>query len=352
MLRKERFPEHITPFLREKISFLEQIGGKDSIGYHALADQYLYDEREENVLNFETLRHYEADTNETNIERLYKEHCCIELNFSCVAYCRICLRNSYEKFVLTDEQIENAAKYSQANKLNEVLITGGDTFLSIKKLALLVDKIIDYCPDMRIIRIATRLFTQDPYRINNDVLRLLSSIKRRIRVEVATQIGHPLELSFKEVSDSFKKVIDLEIPVYAQNVFTKIINSSEELIKLYQLMRYIGIIPHYLFHSCPIVGTQHLRPTIKKMIDFYEDLVNSGEVTGRGKPLLAIMSSIGKITLTPFNVLEYKEGEFIKLKSRYKYSDRLLYNPNWKIPNEAWVDDSGYLCVKYPDGEN
>jgi lysine 2,3-aminomutase len=346
-MRKEEFREHISPFIQSKLDQMDP----DSKEYISIANQYIYSSKEDENATASNQKHYEANLGLPNVERLYKNHGCVEINFSCGAHCRYCLRSNYDGHVISDGLIDQVVDYWRVNELNEILITGGDPFLSPKKLGLLIDKLLDNVPSLRIIRIATRTFTQRPDLVNSEILRILKATSQRCTVEVATQINSPVELTWQESIDAIKSVTDLGIKVYAQNVFLKGVNDTpEQLIELYFLMRKYNIEAHYLFHTCPIKSTDHLRPSVKTMIRCYEELVNSGKITGRSKPLLAIMSSIGKITLTPFNVLEYVEGVYIKLRSNYKYDDRIAYNPEWKLPEEAWVNKGGYLCIKYLDG--
>ena len=211
---------------------------------------------------------------------------------------------------------------------------------------------------MRIIRIATRVFTQDPDVLSKEIIDFLGNLKGRVRVEIATQINSVVELQSPKVREAFAKVLALGIPIYSQNVFLKGVNDTpEQLIDLYHEMRMIGIEAHYLFHCIPMRGIHHLRPSVDRMIYCYEQLVNSGHVTGRSKPVLAIMSQIGKVTLTPHNYHKISElrnttpGK-IMLRSSYKYEERLAYNPNWKLPEDAFVDEEGYLCINYLDGED
>jgi len=349
--RYKYFKVLISPYLKSKLSELEDKFGKDSWEYQSIAKQYEFSELEDIIGVDKNLKHYEASAGITNVERLYKHHSCIELNFSCAAHCRYCLRSNYDGFVITDKEMEDAVEYLQRNQLDEVLITGGDPFLSPKKLRQFLGMIIGKVPTMNVIRIATRTFAQNPELVNDEILSILDTFNKLVRIEVATQISSPIELSWSETIAAFKRVLNLGIPVYSQNVFLKGVNDTpEHLIKLYESMREVGITPHYLFNCCPIVHIDHFRPSLKRMCECYEQLVNSGAVTGRSKPILALMTSIGKITLTPFNVIEYKEGEYVKLKSRYKLSDRLKYNPEWRMPEDAWVSDDGYLCIKYIDG--
>lgn len=171
-------------------------------------------------------------------------------------------------------------------------------------------------------------------------------------LEVSTQINSAVELDSPEVQYAFKRVRDLGIPVYSQNVFLKGVNDTpEQLIALYHAMRMNGIEAHYLFHCIPMRGIHHMRPSVDRMIYCYEQLVNAGHITGRCKPILAIMSQIGKITLTPYNYKKLDNG-YVQLRSSYKYEDRIAYNPDWKLPDDAFVNEEGYLCINYLDGED
>lgn len=351
-LRKDLFKQRVSEFLVNKLNEIKDTYGIDSYEYKSIYNQYYYNELED-VPGPETNdKHYNASVGFDNIERLYAPHICCEINFSCASHCRYCLRQNYNGFVLKNDELDQVVNYVKDNNLSSILITGGDPFLSPKKLRYLIDNLIDNCKSLNIIRIATRTFCQNPNLVNDDIIQILKLAKQRIRIEVATQISSYVELTWKESVEAFRKVIDLGIPVYSQNVYLKGVNDSgDALIKLYTKMREVGIECHYLFASVPMKGTHHFRPSLAQMIDSYEVLVNSGAIEGRAKPLLALMTSIGKITLTPFNVIEYKKGEFMSVRSKYKLEDRLKYNPNFKLPEEAWVDDNGFMCIKYLDGE-
>lgn len=355
IIRKTEFPQRMTRFLQNRLGELIEKYGEDSSQYQALARQYLYHVAEDEPTSEHNDKHYEAAVNVVggkNVERLYEHHCCIEIAFNCLSNCRYCLRSNYDRFTLSEDQMNANVSYLNSIGAEEVLLTGGDPFLNLKRLRIFTDKIVDGVPTMRIIRIATRVFTQDPHLISDDIITFLKKLKERIRVEVATQINSEVELDCEDVKDAFKRVLDLGIPVYSQNVFLKGVNDTpEQLIGLYHSMRMVGIEPHYLFHCIPMRGIHHMRPSVQKMIDCYEHLVNAGHVTGRSKPVLAIMSQIGKITLTPNNYRKCDDG-YVLLRSSYKYEDRIKYNPNWVIPDEAFVDDSGYLWIKYLDGED
>lgn len=353
--RQIEFPQRMTKFLQCRLAEVKTQYGEDSPEYRSLALQYIYDAQEDNPTLEHNAKHYEAGVQVEggkNVERLYEHHCCIEMAFNCLSNCRYCLRSNYDRFTLTEEQMNANAAYLRSIDAEEVLLTGGDPLLNLRRLRIFTDKIVDTVPTIRIIRIATRVFTQDPAVLSDDTITFLKKLKERVRVEVATQINSVVELQCPEVRQAFDKVLALGIPVYSQNVFLKGVNDTpEQLIALYHEMRMIGIEAHYLFHCIPMRGIHHLRPSVDRMIECYEALVNSGHITGRCKPVLAIMSQIGKITLTPNNYRKLDNG-YVKLRSNYKYADRIAYNHDWKLPDDASVDEKGYLCIDYLDGED
>lgn len=351
MGRNQVFPELVSKHLKNKIQFL-----KDENRYEdakKLELQYLYNQNEDDIVKTATNRHYEADigANLAHVERLYAHHCCIEINFVCKAHCRYCLRSNYDKWTISKEEINHIIDYINKESLSEVLITGGDPFLTVPILESLAQQIHERCKSIKIVRVATRVITQAPeYIVNNEsgILTLLEKMTKMFRrVEVATQINTWVELDDECVEKAIESIQSLGAVIYSQNVFLKGINdSAEELIKLYTYMRNNGIEAHYLFHCCDIKGAAHFRTSVHDMVRCYEKLVNSGSVSGRCKPLMALMTPIGKIVLTDLNAMEYK-GDSLILRSCYKYEDRIRYNPNWKLPSDAWVDKDGYIWCEY-----
>lgn len=357
MSRKYEFKQLISKHLRDKLDYLKETYGEKSPEYLSIYNQYVYNEMEDNQTDEVNAKHYEAGCSDglvKNLERLYQRHGCVEIAWSCVSNCRYCLRSNYEDHtLLKDENLRAIAEYCRDNSLEELLITGGDPFCNPKALSILLGYLYEIAPNVQIYRIATRMITQSPDSIPEKVFAILERYSKLKRVEVATQINSHCEFDDK-VDAVIRRIQSMGITIYSQNVFLKGVNDTpEQLIELYHSMRMRGIEAHYLFHAVPMKGTHHLRPSVASMIYCYENLVNSGRVTGRSKPIMAIMSQIGKITLTPDNVIAYNPKQYtVTLRSNYKYVDRMRYNPHWQIPESAYVDDNGYLCINYLDGES
>jgi lysine 2,3-aminomutase len=356
------FHERLSKYLWNNLKILKEQYGPDSSNYLGLARQYLKDPREENDSSECNIKHYEAEVaaNHTNqkhsgIERLYRRQIVIEPTMVCSSHCRYCLRSNYPRYTLTEKQLNEIARYcgneENRNNLREVLITGGDPLIIPNRVNVLLEALIEYAPNIRTARIATRLLTQDPIRIDEDVLRIFKN-KPSLRFELATQINHPVELSFKETIDAIDRIHHLGVKIYSQNVLLKGINDNlSTLINLYDGMRENNIEAHYLFHAIPIKGTHHLRTSVNTGIQLARDLTNSGFISGRVKPMFAAMTDIGKITFYEGTILERK-GSHLLLKSGYKITDRLLWNPTFHMPPNSTTDKDGNLNVWYLDGED
>lgn len=360
-MEKDAFKEKITSFLKAKLDDLAASYGKESANYKGLALQYVKSNMEDIETEECNLKHYEAglETQELaeavpGIERLYKKTIVVEPTLICLAHCRYCLRSNYKKHTLTEKQLLEIAKYcgNETNRisLSEMLITGGDPLIVPQRLEVLLNALIEYAPNIKIIRIGTRVPGHDPKRIDESIIGLFKN-KPTLRFEIATQINHPIEFS-PEVQEAFKKISDLGVKIYAQNVLLKGVNDNiTTLVELYNKMRENNIEAHYLFHCIPMIGIHHLRTSIEKGLDLIKELVCAGKISGRAKPMFAAMTDIGKITFYE-GVIQKKENDRVLLQSNYRYVDRLKWNPSWLLPQTAEVDKNGLLRVWYIDGED
>jgi lysine 2,3-aminomutase len=358
------FAERISPFLKAKMVILKQEKGESSPEYQALYLQYVKLDIENTVEAESNKRHWEADMSiqsdierlSYGVERLYRQCVVIEPTMICAAHCRYCLRANYDIFTLNDAEIRKIAQYcgqdSLRDDVSEVLITGGDPFIVPQKLRFLVESLIEYAPNIKRMRIGTRIPLQDPDRVDNNIFEIFKRHRDKVKFEVATQINHSVEL-FPEAVDKFLKISDLGITIYSQNVLIKGVNDNyRSLIELYSKLRDIGIEAHYLFHSVPMRGMHHLRTSVKKGNELAKQLTNSGEISVRAKPMYALMTDIGKITLYDGAIIEKNDNNQLLIQSAYKYHDRMKWNPDWQLPETAIVDENGYLRVWYLDGED
>lgn len=349
------FKEKLSKYL---IELMEKIGkekGLESLEYKALYNQYCYTQNEENCKMESNLKHYEAAVNRDDmpkqIERLYKRQAVVELTMVCAAHCRYCLRSNYEKIQLQKKDIAKIVNYLVEDKnLREILITGGDPFLVPQLLMHLISEISEKAPNIKIVRIGTRLPVQDPERFDEELFNFFKSYSQILRFECAIQINHPVELQDK-ACDVIQKLDRSGVRIYSQNVLLKGVNDEvKTLVELYDKLRYLGVEAHYLFHPVPIQRTSHFRMPIKDALSLIKELTASGHISGRIKPMLAVMTDIGKVVLYDGSLQSKDAKGYYTIKTAYKLEDRLLWNPNYRLPESASIDEDGYITVKYLDG--
>lgn len=355
------FSEKLSPFLKRKMNLILEEQGKDTSGYQGLYLQYIKTEAEEINARKGNPKHYEAELDiEYNgnrlkgAERLYRRCIVIEPTLACSAHCRYCLRANYGRVTLKEGEIKRIAHYCGSENvkedLKEVLITGGDPLLIPQKLKYLVGKLYEYAPNIKIFRIATRLLTHSPDLIDDNVFEIFKHKPADVRFELATQINHPVEF-FPETIEKIKSFRDMGVKIYSQNVLLRGVNDNiDTLVELYTRMRHMDIEAHYLFHCVPILGTDHLRTSVSQGILLSRELTTSGAISGRIKPMYALMTDIGKIIIHNGTILEKDHRNRLLLQSHYKYAERIMWNPSWRLPESAEIDENGYLRVWYMDG--
>ena len=352
--QREKLSKYLNGYL-EKISSLY---GNDSKEVRGLARQYIKDRRENSIEEDEKDRHYEADVllNYKDkplryVERLYRRSMVVEMTTICVANCRWCLRKYYTPGSLKEEELLTIAQYCGSQKdLYEILITGGDPLMIPDRLNFFIDKLNEYAPNIKIIRIGSKLPVQDPQRINNHLLRVLKP-RKNLKIELGTHINHPIEFS-TEAIQALNRLKSNNITIYNQSVLLRDCNDDiDTLFELYDTCRYLGIETHYLFHCVPIKGMKHHRTTLQKGIELIRGIVSSGKISGRCKPMYTAMTDIGKITLYEGTIID-RNSSSVLLKSSYSYEERKRWNPSWQLPASAVVDNDGMLNVWYLDGQS
>ncbi|MDE6603800.1 MAG: 4Fe-4S cluster-binding domain-containing protein [Lachnospiraceae bacterium] len=356
MNNKHNFNEVISKYLQNLMCNTEKRYGKESSEYKALYYQYVKTDAELMEMREHNDKHYEAivDCEQKGlryIERLYKRQATIDLTTACSAHCRYCLRQNYESISLNQEDENAIMEYLAKDEyLKEILITGGDPLLVVDKLIHVMERIINEAPNIRIIRIGTRVPVQNPEQLDKKLLEFFNNNNKKVFFEIALQINHKIELQ-SETQRCIRELQRVGVCIYAQNVLLKNVNSSmETLIELYDALRYEHIETHYLFHPVPISRTAQFRMPLDEFLNFARLLTSSGEIPGRSKPMFSLMTDIGKCTLYEGTLRKTNVKEYVDVKTAYRLEERLKWNPQYKLPASARIADDGTLIVRYMDG--
>ncbi|MBL9034859.1 MAG: radical SAM protein, partial [Rhodospirillaceae bacterium] len=274
----------------------------------------------------------------------------------CAAHCRWCLRGQYPVKTLSEDEIVTAARYfgeaAECAEVDEVLITGGDPLMSPKLLRRALTALQEFAPNIRTIRIGSRVPFQAPERIDDDLLSVLSALRHH-RLEIGINVNHPVEF-WPETRAALARLRAAGAILYNQHPLLKGVNDDlATLSALYAALRDTEIEAHYLFHAIPMRGMSHHRTSVMKGAQLALRLAASGEFSGRAKPRYALMTDIGKIVLYEGAILRRRTADnAILLRSGYRPEDRLRWNPSWRMPDSVELDDEGFMCVWYQDGDD
>jgi len=210
---------------------------------------------------------------------------------------------------LSFEEIDKAIKYIKKHEIIwDILLTGGDLFMiPDKKLEYILKKLREI-KHVRIIRIATRTLTYLPQRVTPELIKMISKYqKEEYPIYIGMQFNHPREIT-KESKKACKLLSDTGFILYNQSVLLKGVNDNvETLEELFKKLLTIKIRPYYLYHCMPVLGTKHLRTTVKKGVELMKQL--QGRISGLSIPQYIIASKEGGKIPVPYRDIKLLDGK-------------------------------------------
>lgn len=198
----------------------------------------------------------------------YQNRVLILLTLTCASYCRFCTRrrkvSDLEKGVISRADIKKMSAYILKNpQIKEIIFSGGDPMVVSETLQYAL-KVFSKLPQIKIIRIGTRVPVSNPKLISKDLLEIIKKIKQPIYVGI--HFEHPAELT-KQTIEACNKLRKAGAILYSQTVFLKNINDSYEILyELFSRLIEIGVKPYYLYRCDPVEGIGHFRVSFEKEI--------------------------------------------------------------------------------------
>ncbi len=226
----------------------------------------------------------------------------------CPVYCRYCFRKRRDEEVglhFNKRIIAAGIEYIASNKnIRDVLITGGDPFIahdsSIENLLRSLREI----PHVDIIRFGTRTPVALPYRITENLAKILEKYHP---IWVNTHFNSAAELT-PEAAQAIDTLLKHGVPVGNQSVLLKGVNDSfEEMASLMQGLVRMRVRPYYIYHPQIVEGTAHLRVPVEKGLDIMRAM--RGNLTGFAIPQYVLDTPSGKVPLSPQHVIG-RRGDF------------------------------------------
>jgi EF-P beta-lysylation protein EpmB len=179
---------------------------------------------------------------------------------ACAVHCRYCFRRHYPYggASTTPRQWNRVMAYLQADPtIEEVILSGGDPLmLSDEKLGGWLQQ-LQTLPQIKRIRIHTRIPVVLPQRITTELL----SVLRRCTLDKVMVIhaNHPNELTLL-VAEGFKRLTATELTLLNQSVLLKGVNDNDNtLVSLSNRLFEMGVLPYYLHLLDRVEGAAHFE---------------------------------------------------------------------------------------------
>jgi lysine 2,3-aminomutase len=242
----------------------------------------------------------DKDSPVSGITHRYPDRVLFHVSNVCSMYCRHCTRKRKVgdiDSIPNREQIHQGIDYIRNTpEVRDVLLSGGDPLM-------LSDAFLDWIltelgriEHLQVIRIGTRMPVVLPYRITDDLVRML---KKHHPLWLNTHFNHPREMTSSS-RQALGKLADAGIPLGNQTVLLAGVNDCQRIVKsLVHKLVENRVRPYYLYQCDLSEGLSHFRTPIGKGIEIMESLI--GHTSGFSVPTYVVDApgGGGKIPLTP-----------------------------------------------------
>lgn len=278
------------------------------------------------------------------VDQFYPRVVAVKVTNVCAMYCTHCLRIAHigkKDRTFPKDAYEEALAYIRANeRIRDVLITGGDSFMLPSRTIQWFLGELDKIDHVRMKRLGTRVPVTTPQRVDAELLDVLEESNERSPLRVVTQINTAQEIT--PVSrEAFKQIARRVSAVLNQAVLLRHVNDTRtKMWKLCETIQEAYVRPYYIF-NCSYRNPQfaHMRVPVQVGRDIVESMY--GNISGDAIPRY-IAAAGGKVPLHRDNVVEFGDGS-VTLCRPWSSEEVVYPNPN---PAEYGQDD-GFAFRKY-----
>mgnify|MGYP001290938961 CR=1 FL=1 len=237
----------------------------------------------------------------------YPDRCLFLVTDYCNVYCRYCTRKHFtgkeQVFPKKDEYQSGLDYIRNTPKIREVILSGGDPLsLSDNRLEQVL-KDLREIPHIEIIRIGSRIPVVNPFRITEELAKVLKKYKP---VYLMTHFNHPREIT-RESAEALERIVDHGTPVFNQMVLLNGVNNHPAIIQaLSRRLLYLRVKPYYMFQCDPSEGSDYLRTSIEDSLEIQKHLW--GKVSGLMMPnySIDIPGGGGKTSMVPNHQINHE----------------------------------------------
>ncbi len=244
------------------------------------------------------------------VTRRYPDRLIINVTNQCAMYCRHCQRRRNIGEVdkpTPQEELEKALDYVWNNEeIRDILLTGGDAFMLDNKTIDWILGELDRIPHVEIKRLGTRTPVTLPYRIDNELLDILS---KHPPVYINTHFNHPLEVT-PDAKEACLKLARAGVALGNQAVLLNRVNNDPHVMKKlnHELLK-IMVRPYYIFHAKEVRETSHFRTRLEDGLEIMEKL--RGYTSGLAIPTFLVNApgGNGKTPMLPEYLISMGKGK-------------------------------------------
>lgn len=228
------------------------------------------------------------------VVHLYPDRVAFCVAMLCPVYCRYCYRkrrDEEEGLHFNRNIIERGISYIRQNSsIRDVLITGGDPFISSDESLEHLLSQLRAIPHVEMIRFGTRTPVTLPFRITRELAQMIAKYHP---VWLNTHFNCEEELT-PDAAEALMHLLDAGIPVGNQAVLLRGVNDSADRMKnLCRKLVRLRVRPYYVFHPHLVKGTAHLRTSVKEGLAIMKSL--RGHISGFAIPTYVVDTPSGKV---------------------------------------------------------
>lgn len=206
----------------------------------------------------------------------YKNRVLITITGACAVHCRYCFRQhfDYGANLPNKDEIATIIQYIKADsQINEVLLSGGDPLnVNNRRLAMWIEA-FSALPQIKTIRLHTRLPVVLPDRVDQKMLTILSSCPKQI--VMVLHINHANEID-QALADKCLALRQAGVILLNQTVLLKRINdTSNALTQLSWRLFEVGVQPYYLHILDKVAGAAHFDVPLQTAVELYWQLLEN-----------------------------------------------------------------------------
>lgn len=204
----------------------------------------------------------------------YQSRFLLTLTGACAVHCRYCFRRHFpyqENLPKNEDWIQIKQYLLDHPDINEVILSGGDPLtLTNKKLALWIER-LEGLPQLKMLRIHSRVPIVIPDRIDEEFISLLKN--SRLHIILVIHSNHASEID-EYTAKQLQRLTENRVTVLNQAVLLKGVNDSvEQLAALSYRLLDARVMPYYLHVLDKVKGAHHFDLPTTSIDQIYTELL-------------------------------------------------------------------------------